>query len=190
MLTLYHAPGCPYCVRTRLVLAEKQIPYREVLIDTAAKPPLLRELNPRNRVPVIDHDGLVLYESEVINEYLDAVHPETALLPPDPAGRARVRMLMRRFEDLTDAYYAVRRGEESERPELEAQLAWTDRLLAGSRYLAGDRYTLAEPGWWPWVVRMPMYGVELASYPHLERWTGELAERPAYAMELEVLAAA
>src|SRR5437667_9954085 len=70
---LYHADACPYCVRTRLVLAAKSIDHDTVDVDLSDRPPILRELNPRNRVPVIVHDGLVVSESEAINEYLDEI---------------------------------------------------------------------------------------------------------------------
>src|SRR5436305_14001088 len=110
-ITLYSADACPYCVRTRLVLNGKGIAHEIVQIDTSAKPEWLRDLNPRNRVPVIEVDGAVLVESEVLNEYLEETHPDPAMFPADPEARARVRAILRRFEDLTDAYYAARRQE-------------------------------------------------------------------------------
>ena len=105
-----HADSCPYCVRTRLVLAAKGIEHESVQVDLSNKPAWLREMNPRNRVPVLEHDGHVIYESEALGEYLDEVFPEPRMMPADAVGRADVRMLMRRFEDLSDAYYAARRG--------------------------------------------------------------------------------
>src|SRR3954452_554222 len=135
-LTLYSAVECPFCVRTRLVLDGKGIAYDLVEIDLRDKPPFLRELNPRNRVPVLDDDGTILYESEALNEYLDETRPETPMMPSDPAQRTRVRMLMRRFDDLSDAYSAARRDEPGARGELDGELAWLDRLLAGRPYLA------------------------------------------------------
>ena len=60
-ITLYSADVCPYCVRTRLVLNGKGIEYDLVQVDLSDKPAWLRELNPRNRVPVMDVDGQVLW---------------------------------------------------------------------------------------------------------------------------------
>ena len=69
--TLYSADSCPYCVRTRLVLNGKGIAHELVDIDLSDKPAWLRDLNPRNRVPVIEMDGHVADESEALNEFLD-----------------------------------------------------------------------------------------------------------------------
>jgi glutathione S-transferase len=187
-LTLYSAVDCPFCVRTRLVLDGKGLAYDVVEIDLRDKPPFLRELNPRNRVPVLDDDGAILYESEALNEYLEETRPETPMMPAGPVERTRVRMLMRRFDDLSDAYYAARRDEPGGRDQLDAELAWLDRLLAGRAFLAGDSYTLADPGWWPWIARMHRVGVDVAQFPAVAAWSDRLAERPEYAAELSLLA--
>jgi glutathione S-transferase len=183
VITLYSARRCPYCVRVRLVLAEKGVEHRLVEIDLADRDPVLRSLNPRNRVPVLVHGDVVLPESAVINEYLEEVFPRAAMMPADAAGRAEVRRAMVVFEDLSDAYYAVRRKPES-RPELERRLGLLDEQLAERPYLAGDSYTLAEPGYWPWLARLRTMGVELAPHPHLAAWRSRLEARPAYAAEL------
>jgi glutathione S-transferase len=187
-LTLYSAVECPYCVRTRLVLDGKGLAYDLVEIDLRDKPPFLRELNPRNRVPVLDDGGTVLYESEALNEYIEETHPEPPMMPSDPVERTRVRMLMRRFDDLSDAYYAARRDEPGAHEQLEAELGWLDRLLTGRDYLAGAAYTLADPGWWPWIARMHRVGVDVARFPSVAAWSDRLAGRPEYAAELSLLA--
>ena len=116
MLTLYDAPRCPYCARTRIALAEKGVPYETVTIDLANRPAWLLEHNPPDgRVPVLEDDGWVLSESSVIDEYLEERYPEPALLPVDPGERAVARFFVFRFDDLGAPYYALRRGQ-SERP--------------------------------------------------------------------------
>ena len=71
---LYAADSCPYCVRTRLVLSGKGIAHELVDIDLSDKPAWLRDLNPRNWVPVLEIDGDVVYESEALNELLEELH--------------------------------------------------------------------------------------------------------------------
>ena len=186
-ITLYSADACPYCVRTRLVLNGKGIEYDLVQVDLSDKPAWLRELNPRNRVPVLDDGGTVLYESEALNEYLEETRPEPAMMPSDPIERTRVRMLMRRFDDLSDAYYAARREQPGADADLEAELNALDRLLTGRTYIAGDSYTLADPGWWPWIARMHRVGVDVARFQAVAAWSDRLAERPEYAAELSLL---
>jgi glutathione S-transferase len=186
--TLYHADSCPYCVRTRLVLDGKRIAYESVQIDLRDRPPLLRELNPRNRVPVLVDDDVVLAESEAIDEYLEEVYPQESMMPQDAPSRALVRVMMRRFEDLASAYYALRRGEEHAETDVLAELNALDVLLALQPYIAGETYTLADPGYWPWIARLPGYGVDPRGYAAVAAWLDRLEERPEYASELALMA--
>ena len=94
---------------------------------------------------------------------------------------------MRRFEDVTDAYYAARRGEEGGREELDAELAWVERILEKDPYLGGEEYSLAEPGIWPWIARVERIGGDLSGFPAIRAWMDRLAERPEYRDELEIL---
>ena len=189
-ITLYSADACPYCVRTRLVLGGKGIEYDLVQVDLSDKPAWLRELNPRNRVPVLDVDGQVLWESEALNDYLDETHPEPAMMPSDPVERARVRIVLRRFEDLSDAFYAARRGR-GRRDRGAARRAWhgSHRSSRTAATWSATRYTLAEPGVWPWITRLYRVGVDIGQYPAIAAWCDRLAERPEYAAELSLLAA-
>ena len=145
MITLYDAPRCPYCARVRLVLAEKRVAFDLVTVDLDNRPDWIRELNPPSgRVPVLDEDGLVLPESVVICEFLEERYPEPALLPADPGARAAARLLIERFDDLGDAYYAARRREDGARECLHEQLASLDVVLARFPWLTGQEFGLAD----------------------------------------------
>ncbi len=179
MLTLYDAARCPYCARVRIVLAEKGVEYEAIEIDLDDRPAWLYAKNPLGKVPVLEEDDWVLPESVVIMEFLEERYPEPALLPPDPAGRAQVRVLVYRFDDLLgDDYYAYRRAEQN-------------RLAARLRALpfrAGVTFTLADAAYVPWVLRTrDMLGLELP--PHVADWADALAERRAVAAERQVVAA-
>ena len=187
MITLYDAPRCPYCARVRIVLAEKGVEYETVEIDLADRPPWLYEKNPLGKVPVLEEDGVVLPESAVIMEYLEERYPDAALLPADPADRALVRLRIERFdENLGDAYYALRRGDEDGTDRLAHCLGFVEHYLA-----SGPRpYTLADIAYLPWVLRArDMLGFDLSPFPALESWLGVLLERPAVAVEAGVVAA-
>jgi glutathione S-transferase len=188
-IVLYSANECPFCVRTRLVLAGKGIEHELVEVDLSDKPAWLRELNPRNRVPVLKQGDTVLWESEALNEYLEEIRPEPAMMPGDAVGRARVRSLLRLFEDLSDAYYAARRDEPGAEAGVREQLAGLEQRLTDQPYLAGDGYSLAEPAWWPWIVRLHRVGVDVAQYAAVAAWCERLAQRPEYAAELSLLGA-
>jgi glutathione S-transferase len=190
VLTLYDAPRCPYCARVRIVLAEKDVPHETVTVDLANRPQWLVEHNPpRGRVPVLEEDGWVLPESAVIDEYLEERFPDPALLPADQAERASARLLVFRFGDLGDPYYAVRRDEPGAAESLIDALASLDRRLAGTPFLTGREFGLADVSYLPWLFRLrDLMGVPLDSFPDLERWLATCSERTSVAAELETLA--
>jgi glutathione S-transferase len=191
MITLYDAARCPYCARVRIVLAEKGIEFETVEIDLSDRPAWLYEKNPAGRVPVVEEDdGRPLPESAVIMEFLEERYPEPALLPPDPADRAAVRLLIFRDHDLTGPYYALRREREGAREELDAALGRFDALLSEQPYLSGAEYGLADIALVPWVLRArDMLGVELDGFPALVDWLERLEQRPAIAAEAGTVAA-
>jgi len=189
-LVLYDAPRCPYCARARIVLAEKGVEFEVVEIDLSDRPPWLYEKNSAGRVPVLEEDGWPLPESEVIMEFLEERFPEPPLLPADPADRAAVRLLVHRADELTDPYYAVRRGDEEARAELDAALGRLDATLADRPYLGGEEYGLADIAYVPWLLRArDMLGVSLAAVPALADWLARLEQRPAVAAEVAIVAA-
>jgi glutathione S-transferase len=190
VITLYDAPRCPYCARVRIVLAEKGVELDVVEIDLSDRPNCLYEKNPTGRVPVLEEDDRPLPESAVIMEFLEERYPEPPLLPADPADRAAARLVIFRDGDLTDPYYALRRGEEGAREKLDAALARFDAMLADRPYLGGAAYGLADIALVPWFLRArDMLGVELDGFPALSAWLARLEERPAIAAEAGIVAA-
>jgi stringent starvation protein A len=189
-LVLYDAARCPYCARVRIVLAEKGVELEVVEIDLSDRPAWIYEKNPTGRVPVLEEDERPLPESAVIMEFLEERYPEPSLLPPDPADRAAVRLLIFRDDDLTDPYYAFRRGERGAREQLDAVLGRLDTLLGERPYLGGMEYGLADIAYVPWLLRArDMLGVELDAFPALADWLARLEERPAIAVEAGIVAA-
>jgi glutathione S-transferase len=187
VLTLYDADRCPYCARARIVLAEKDVEFETVTIDLSDRPDWLYEKNPLGKVPVLEEDSFVLPESDVIMQYLDERYPEPALLPADPAARALARLAIFRFDtNLGDAYYAFRRREERSEQ-------WLAHCLAGMERSAREwpfEYGLADIAYVPWLLRLrDLLGFDLSPYPGLGERLAELAERPAVAAELDLVAA-
>ncbi|PRQ10009.1 glutathione S-transferase family protein [Enhygromyxa salina] len=94
---LISAATCPFVQRSAITLEHKQVPYDIEFIDLADKPQWFVELSPLGKVPVlVVRDGereIVLFESAVINEYLDEITPGS-LLPADPLLRARHRAMI------------------------------------------------------------------------------------------------
>lgn len=170
-MNLIDATRCPYCARVRIALAEKGIDHDVTQVDLSDRPQWLRELNPPyGRVPVLDG----LPESGVIMELLEELHPEPALLPADPAARARARVQVHRFDaNLGDDYYAYRRGDPN---DLEAKL---ETLELGQSLFADIAYL-------PWVIRArDMLGVTLPQ--RIADWLADLERRPSVAAEVEIV---
>jgi glutathione S-transferase len=93
-LVLYDAPGSP-CARVRIVLLEKGLRWETRLVDLVRmeqKRPDYLALNPNGVVPTLLHGERVLYESNVITEYLDETFPGPRLYPSDPWERAQAKM--------------------------------------------------------------------------------------------------
>lgn len=83
---------CPFAQRTRMALIEKEIDFDLTEISLDDKPDWFLEISPYGKVPVLRHEGRAIFESAVINEYLEEVFPERPLLPRDPFGRAQARI--------------------------------------------------------------------------------------------------
>ena len=189
MLTLYDADRCPYCARVRIVLAEKGLEHGTVVVDLDDRPAWIYEKNPLGKVPVLEEGEFVLPESAVINEYLEERYPETALWPSDPAERAAGRLLIHRFDELSRPYYALRRGDEEARAQLDAQLERIDSVLEDQTFLTGSEFGLADAAYLPWILRAEtMLGVDLDAHPPLADWVARSRERPSVAAEDALLA--
>ena len=98
MMTLYSGITDPFSHRCRIVLYEKGMDFEIIDVDLMNKPEDLAVMNPYNRTPVLVERDLVLYESNIINEYIDERFPHPQLMPADPVMRARARLLLFRFE--------------------------------------------------------------------------------------------
>ena len=103
---LYNAPQSTCSQRVRFVLNTKQLPYDDVRLNLQAgdqlKPDYLK-LNPNGVVPTLDHDGQIVIDSTVINEYLDEVVPQHSFTPEDPVERAHMRALMHFIDEMPAA---------------------------------------------------------------------------------------
>src|SRR5688500_2300560 len=98
MMTLYSATTCPFSHRCRIVLYEKGMDFQIIDVDLHNRPEDLAVMSPYGRVPVLVERDLILYESNIINEYIDDRFPHPQLMPADPVMRARARLFLHRFE--------------------------------------------------------------------------------------------
>ena len=110
MIELYHHGSSVCAAKVRFALGEKALPwqghYLDILKGDQFAPDYLK-LNPKAVVPTLVHDGRVIVESTVINEYLDDAYPEPRLKPTDAAGRARMRLWTKQLDEGVHAATSV-----------------------------------------------------------------------------------
>ena len=97
---------CPFVERSRIVLDEKELDYKITFIDLADKPDWFLDISPRGKVPVLLVDDEPIFESAVINEFLDEAFPEPPLFSDDVVARARARSWIVYANDVVMAAYA------------------------------------------------------------------------------------
>ena len=97
VLRLYSMKFCPWAQLTRLVLAHKNIPHEVVNIHLKKKPEWFFDKSALGRVPCLEKDGRIVFDSAICNIYLDSVYPQNKLIADDPYERAQMQMWMERF---------------------------------------------------------------------------------------------
>ncbi len=193
-ITLYDFSSSPNCQRVKIVLAEKGLPYETVPVDLRKgeqKKADFLKLNPYGKVPVLIDGATVLYESCIINEYLDEKYPNPPLMPKEPAQRAKLRILIDYGLSHLDSPYQKLRGEltkdekernsetvEKAKKELHNLLQRLERELGDRDYLAGE-FSLLDAALIPRFIRMEGMGVlPDKSLPRLQAWVQRMKNRP------------
>ena len=192
-IKLYYHPLSTYSRRVLIAFAEKEIPHELVLVDMVARrhreEPYL-SLNPYGRVPTLEEDGFVLFESTAILNYLEATRPSPPLLPADPRSRALVDMHMKLCDlQLTRQAGTIifpKRFLPKERwntaaiadakAEIEKHLAILDKQLAGKTYLVAEQFSLAEVCYAPFMEFLPL--MEIIPPGAVAAWSERLLARP------------
>jgi glutathione S-transferase len=193
-IKLYDFATSPNCQRVKVVLAEKKLPYETVPVDLRKgeqKKADFLKLNPYGKVPVIIDGATVLYESLIINEYLDEKYPEPPLMPKDHAKRAKIRILIDYGMNHLDPPYQTIRKEmmkdekerdqaaiDKARRELKNLLQRFEREIGDQSYLAGD-FSLLDAALIPRFARLEGMGVlPEPTLPRILAWLKRMKERP------------
>lgn len=93
-LRIYSMRFCPFCHRSLLVLQAKNIPHEVINLDLKNKPDWHFKLNPAGKVPILQQDDKILYESLVVSEYLDEAYGQTRLMSTDPYIKAKGKLFV------------------------------------------------------------------------------------------------
>jgi glutathione S-transferase len=194
MIKLYDFKSSPNCQRVKVVLAEKNLRYDIVPVDLRKqeqKRPEFLNLNPYGKVPVLVDDGTALYESCIINEYLNEKYPSPPLLPADFGRRAKARILTDYgLAHLDGAYQKLRLELMKPAPEqnqeviddakasLRNLLRHLEDELDEQQYLVGD-FSLADAALIPRFIRLEGFAVlPDSSLPRLGQYLQRMKARP------------
>jgi len=192
MLRIHCHPFSTFSRRVRIALLEKKIPHELVEIDMVARQhrsPEYLALNPYGRVPTLEEDGFVLYESTAILEYLELTRPDPPLVPSDPRGRALVAMHVKlcdiQLARQTGTIIFPKRFLPKERwdekamaqakSEIEKHLEIVAGQLGAKQYLVGDRYGLVEVCYTPLLQFLDL--MEIAPPAPVASWVERMLAR-------------
>ena len=192
-IKLHYHPFSTYSRRVLIAFAEKQIAHVLVFVDMAARrhreQPYL-SLNPYGRVPTLEEDGFVLFESTAILNYLEATRPSPPLVPADARGRALVDMHMKlcdiQFTRHAGTIVFPKRFLPKERwntaaiadakAEIEKHFTILDKQLTGKTYLVAEQFSLAEVCYAPFLEFLPL--MEITPPGAVAAWSERLLARP------------
>ena len=192
MMTLYSGITCPFSHRCRFVLFEKGMDFEIKDIDTFNKPEDLAIINPYNQVPVLVERDLILYESNIINEYLDERFPHPQLMPADPVMRGRGRLVLFRLEKELFVHVATlenpaaaAKDQAKAREAIAQGLTMIAPSYAKNKYVLGDDFSMIDVALAPLLWRLEHYDIKLGkSAAPLLKSAERIFQRPAFAEAL------
>jgi RNA polymerase-associated protein len=186
MMTLYSGTTCPFSQRCRIVLYEKGMDFQIVDVDLYNKPEDLAVMNPYNRVPVLVERDLILYESNIINEYIDERFPHPQLMPGDPVDRARVRLFLLNFEKELFVHVGLlekgqQKAADKARGLIRDSLTQIAPVFVKQKYMLGDEFSMLDVAIAPLLWRLDYYGIQLPKQAaSLLKYAERIFSRPAY----------
>ena len=190
MMVLYSGTTCPFSQRCRLVLFEKGMDFEVRDVDLFNKPEDISTMNPYGQVPILVERELILYESNIINEYIDERFPHPQLMPADPLMRARARLMLYNFEKELFVHVHVLESERAKsndkshdkaRAEIRDRLTTLAPLFLKNKYMLGDEFSMLDVAVAPLLWRLDHYGIELSkTAAPLMKYAERIFSRPAY----------
>ena len=186
MMVLYSGTTCPFSQRCRLVLFEKGMDFEVRDVDLFNKPEDISVMNPYGQVPILVERDLILYESNIINEYIDERFPHPQLMPADPVMRARARLFLFRFEKELFAHLdAIEKGSQKSadkaRGIIRDNLSQIAPVFTKQKHMLGDEFSMLDVAIAPLLWRLDFYGIQLPKQcAPLMKYAERLFSRPAF----------
>lgn len=190
MMVLYSGTTCPFSQRCRFVLFEKGMDFEIRDIDLYNKPEDISVMNPYGQVPILVERDLVLYESNIINEYIDERFPHPQLMPADPVMRARTRLFLYNFEKELFVHVSTLEDRSAKpddkkmvaaRQNIRDRLATLAPMLLKNKYMLGEEFSMLDVAVAPLLWRLDHYGIELPkNAAPIQKYAERIFSRPAY----------
>ena len=154
---------CPYAQRSHMCLLEKSVEFEYTEVDLKNKPEWFEQISPYSKVPVLKHGDIRLYESAIINEYLDEVYPAPPLMPESAADRAIARIWID-FDNVkfVPTFYKVLLED-----NLDHRQQIVDQLVDHMEFFENQGFAQKWKG--PYWFDDHLTLVDLTLYPHFER---------------------
>ena len=191
MMVLYSGTTCPFSQRCRFVLFEKGMDFEIRDVDLFSKPEDISVMNPYGQVPILVERDLILYESNIINEYIDERFPHPQLMPADPVMRARARLFLFNFErELFIYVHQLERRDQLKdagkqldgaRQQIRDRLTQLTPIFVKNKYMLGEDFSMLDVAIAPLLWRLDHYGIEMPkTAAPLLRYAERIFSRPAY----------
>ena len=186
IMILYSGTTCPFSHRCRFVLYEKGMDFEIKDIDLFNKPEDISVMNPYGQVPILAERELILYESNIINEYIDERFPHPQMMPADPVMRGRTRLFLHNFEkELFCHIDTLEKGNQKQQDkarersaEVLTQLA---PALAKQKWMLGEDFSMLDVAIAPLLWRLDHYGIDLPRQAApVQKYAERIFSRPAF----------
>lgn len=178
---------CPFAQRTAIMLHEKHVDFVTTYIDLQNKPDWFLDISPLGKIPLLRTNDGVLFESAIINEFLDETHPPH-MHPPTPIQRALNRAWVEFNSELVMHVVRMMRVMDEEqfleqKHLLEQKFQRLEMVLVTQPYFNGDMFSLVDVAYAPLFVRineLEKYCTLrlLQSFPKIHAWANRLLQRP------------
>lgn len=166
IMTLYSGALDIYSHRVRIVLAEKSVSFEVINVEGNDKLEELHELNPYGSLPTLVDRDLVLYDANIIMEYLDERFPHPPLMPVYPVARAKTRLMIYRIDrEWSILVRKIEKGKADDaaaaKKELRNYLIKLAPVFGNSAFFLNEEFSLVDCCIAPILWRLPLWGITL-----------------------------
>jgi len=196
MIKLYDHPLSGNCYKVRLLLSHLGIEYNRVNVDIFKgehKTDLFTEINPNQKIPVLDDDGFIMWESNAILLYLAKKYSPNAYISDDPQKYGLITQWLIFGKTSVDPNLAISRYylkflqegqykiEDLKKLEKQGEniLYIIEKQLYQNQFLAGD-YSIADMACYPYVKLSPEGGISLSKYSNINSWISRIEDQKGY----------